>query len=104
MYTYQMILYAAMTHANEIKFAFQNKDFKNEQHKINYIMVVISNDMNRIKQKVLDYQREQDKAETYALNAQDLANSNLLHGGQRYVRKTENVIDERLEDLWTTKL
>lgn len=99
-YTYPMILYTAMTHANEINFAFQNKDFNDDKHKINYIMVVINNDINRVKQKVMDYERENVKADVYAEQAQQLADVNLLNGSERYVNKTEFINNERLNKLW----
>lgn len=101
LYTFPMILYTAMTHAKEIKFAFSNKDFQDDKHKINYIMVVINNDINRVKQKVLDYQREQEKASVYVEDAQKLADNKMLNGSQRYINKTENIDSERLEKLWT---
>ena len=102
MYTFKMILYAVMTHADEIKWAFSNKDFKNESHKINYLMVVIGNDMNNIKSKVLEHQRQQQIATQQMENAQVLADNNVLLGSNRYIRKTED-ISERLKDLWKTE-
>ena len=89
-----------MTHANEIKWAFSNKEFKNENHKINYLMVVIGNDMNDIKNRVLERQREQQVATQQIESAQILADNNILLGSNRYIRKTEEV-NERLKELWT---
>lgn len=99
-YTFKMILYAVMTHANEIKWAFSNKEFKNENHKINYLMVIIGNDMNDIKNRVLERQREQQVATQQIESAQILADNNILLGSNRYIRKTEEV-NERLKELWT---
>lgn len=102
-YTFEMIYYAAVKNANTIKYAFQNKDFKNQTHKVNYLMVVIANDVDNIKQKVIQYKREQSTIEEQIEQAQDLANHNLLYGSGRYIKKTQNIINERLDDLWQTQ-
>lgn len=99
-YTYKMILYSFMINKSKIDYAFSTKTFENERHKINYMMVIVSNSMNYIKAKVDSLQRENDKNKMSLDIAQYLNDNNVLLGSGRYVRKSEELNSKKVEELW----
>lgn len=99
-YTYKMILYSFMINKSKIEYAFNTKTFENEKHKINYMMVIVSNSMNDIKNKVLLNMKNQSYTVNDKQNAQMLADYNILHGSNKYVRKTKELNSDKVEELW----
>lgn len=99
-YTYEMIKYSFMLNSQKIKTILSTKEFVSEQHKINYIMVIVANSMNDIKKRVHDSEIGNLHKEKDAEQAEYLSKNNLLEGSQRYVRKTQEMNKERIEDLW----
>lgn len=99
-YTYKMILYSFMINKSKIEYAFSTKTFTDEKHKINYMMVIVSNSMNDIKNKVLLNEKAKQVSENDTTNAQYLAENNVLYGSDKYVRKTEELRSEKIEELW----
>ena len=83
-----MVLYSFMINKSKIEYAFSVKDFKDERHKINYMMVIVSNSMNDIKNKVVALQNLKEKNNDDINNAEYLNRNNVLHGSQKYVKKT----------------
>lgn len=45
-YKYDVILNTFLTNSDTIRWAFNNKSFKNEQNKINYMMVIVDSNIN----------------------------------------------------------
>lgn len=99
-YTYKMILYSFMINKNRIEYAFNTKTFKTEKHKINYMMVVVANSMNDIKKKVNLNKKIQEQKNQTLDDAQYLAENNLLHGRDNYVRKTIELRSDEIDKLW----
>lgn len=99
-YTYEMIKYSFMLNSQKIKYALAHKEFSNEQHKVNYIMVIVANSMNDIKKRVRDAEIGNLKKELDVERATYLSQNDLLNGSQRYVRKTKEMNTERTKDLW----
>lgn len=99
-YTPKMVLYSFMINKSKIEYAFSVKDFKDERHKINYMMVIVSNSMNDIKNKVVALQNLKEKNSDDINNAEYLNRNNVLHGSQKYVKKTVELDSEKVEDLW----
>ena len=100
-YTYKMILYSFMINKPKIEYAFSTKTFKNESHKINYMMVIVSNDMNSIKAQVESAQKHKDKLKNDITQAQYLSDNNVLKSEDRYVKKENSLLNsEVIKDLW----
>lgn len=99
-YTYEMIKYSFMLNSEKIKYALSHKEFANEQHKINYIMVIVANSMNDIQKRVRDAEISNLKKELDVEQANYLSQNDLLNGSQRYVKKTKELNEERIKDLW----
>lgn len=68
--------------------------FKNEQHKFNYIMVIIENNINDIVLRLNEAKRHKEKIRT--LDVKQIARKN----GAKYKRKTEEKKSDILDDLW----
>lgn len=71
----------------------RTKTFTSEEHKFNYIMVVMSNNINLVYNKVKKIKEEQMKIEQ--IKATDLPNYN-----NQYVKQETKSVDDKLENFW----
>ena len=76
-----------------LKYTKQNI-FKDEQHKFNYIMVIIENNINDIVLRLKNRVNQDHKIETF--NADQIKNENVAG----YTRKTKDTKSKLLDDLW----
>lgn len=93
-YTYKEILLTFKYYNAVIKPYLRSKQFKDEQHKFNYIMVIIESNINNIALK-LEYQQEQTKKiENIEVDYthDDNINSN-------YTPRSK-IKNDKLKDLW----
>lgn len=99
-YTYKMILYSFMINKKKIEYAFSTKVFTGEEHKINYMMIVVAKSMNDIKTKVLAYQKQEKIKEDNKNKSQYLQDNNVLNGSGNYVSKTADIVLKGDDDIW----
>lgn len=92
-YSYQIILFTFQICKPQIMAAISSKTFKNEQQKFNYICKIVENNINDV------YMRVQ-KAQKVEENIQSLDTDILSHNGGTYQKKTEEVKNKRLNELW----
>lgn len=93
-YSYNVILLTFKACKQDILKYTSQKIFKDEQHKFNYIMVIIENNINDIVLRLKNRQRQQENIAT--INTAILQRDNVA----TYQRKTEDVNNDRLKDLW----
>jgi hypothetical protein len=93
-YGYDVILLTFKACKQDIlKYTSQNV-FKNEQHKFNYIMVIIENNINDIVLRLKNSQKQKEKIraiDTDIIQRDDIA---------KYKKKTKEITNKRLNDLW----
>ena len=92
-YSYQIILYTFQICKPSIMNAISNKTFKSEQYKFNYICKIVENNINDV------YMRIQ-KAKKAEENIQSLDTNILSHNGGIYQKKTKELRNKRLNELW----
>lgn len=91
-YTFLEILYTFKANKIQILNSLKTKQFKDENHKINYIMVIIEKDINNIKTNMIRKQKQLEEARK--LNVDNQASSQA-----EYKRKSKDVTNERLKNL-----
>ena len=92
-YRYDIILTTFKLYKSQIKQCIGRKDFKNEIGKINYIFVVIQNNINDVYLRIQKANKAKEKTE----NVNTL---NIEHSGAEYKPKTKEVKNKRINDLW----
>lgn len=93
-YGYDVILMTFKACRQDIlKYTKQNI-FKDEQHKFNYIMVIIENNINDIFIRLKN--RENQSAKIEIFDAEHIKNNN----SAEYTRKTKDIKSKILDDLW----
>lgn len=92
-YSYKEAYYAAVYCKNKILTSFRTKQFEDETGKVRYACAIIRNNINTISQNL----KERDSAEKKVIS---MPMDNLEHDAAEYVRKSENVMDSKLEELW----
>lgn len=93
-YDYKTILYTFKACKLDIINGFKsnNTKFTNEQHRFNYCMIIIENNINDMVIRLQNAKKAKEKTETMEVD-------NLYHEGAEYKSKikTENI---NLKDLW----
>lgn len=92
-YDCKTILYTFKSCKLEISRGIKGKDFKNEQHRFNYIMVIIESNINDMVNRLNNVQKSKEKTESIAL---DHVESN----SAEYKPKSKNVNIKELDTLW----
>lgn len=62
-YPYKVILNTLKYSKRNIDYAVKHKDFKNDKHKIDYIMVIVQNNINFIQKRMDSLEHQREKAE-----------------------------------------
>lgn len=92
-YPYKTILYTFQICKPQIDYALNNVDFKDENHKFNYIVKIVESNIN-------DMYIRLKKAEEQKIRTKELDTENLLsNNGCAYTKKTKNT-RKNLNDLW----
>ena len=73
-YSYRAIYETILRNKNKLDYAFENKEFKNIEHKLNYIMVVIRNNIEEVQKEIeekekLTISKEKELLETRILES-----------------------------------
>lgn len=93
-YDYQTILYTFKSCKLDILNGFKsnNTKFQNEQHKFNYALVIIENNINDMVIRLQNAKKAKEKAETIEVD-------NIYHEGAEYINRTREQ-NNNLKDLW----
>ena len=92
-YSYQTILNTFKFCSPEIHKALKTKSWTSEQHKFNYILKIVENNINNVYLRMLNIEKAKEKAKNATV---DTAN----HTGAEYQKKTKEVTNKLLNDLW----
>lgn len=92
-YSYEIILYTFQICKPSIMSALANKTFDNESYKFNYICKIVENNINDV------YSRVQ-KAKKTEESIKSMDTSVISHNGGTYQKKTEELKNKRLNELW----
>ena len=92
-YSYETILNTFKYSALDIQKALRNNNFKDESHKFNYILKIVEKNINTVYMKMKNVDKAKEEAKNTTI---DTAN----HVGADYQRKTKEVNNKLLNDLW----
>lgn len=92
-YSYEIILYTFQICKPSIMNTLSNKTFENESYKFNYICKIVENNINDVYLRV-------KKAKKTEENIQNMDTKILSHKGGKYQKKTKEIKNKRLKDLW----
>ena len=92
-YSYQTILNTFKFCSPEIYKALRTKSWTSEQHKFNYILKIVEGNINNVYLRMKNVEKAKEEAESMVL---DTAN----HTGAEYQRKTKEVTNKLLDELW----
>lgn len=93
-YSYNVILLTFKAYKHDIlKYTSQNI-FKDEQHKFNYIMVIIENNINDIVLRLNNSQKHKESMQSF--DTDTIQRENIAE----YKKKTKKTDNNRLKDLW----
>jgi hypothetical protein len=92
-YSYEVILNTFKFCSPTINKALKTNSWANEMHRFNYILKVVEGNINNVYLRMKNVQRTKEEAENTTI---DTAN----HIGADYQRKTKEVNNKLLNDLW----
>lgn len=92
-YSYEIILYTFQICKPAIMSAIANKTFETEENKFNYICKIVENNINDVYLRV-------KKAKKSEENIEKLDTNILSHNGGEYQKKTEELKNKILNELW----
>jgi len=92
-YSYEIVLYTFQICRPSIMSALSNKVFESESNKFNYICKIVENNINDVYLRVQKIQKSDE-------NIENLDMSILSHNGGKYQKKTEELKNKRLNELW----
>lgn len=95
-YDFKTILYTFKAYRHQIQrecFTGNQSKWKNEQHKWNYVMKIIENNINDIVLRLKNAKKAKEKTENLELK-------NQTHEGAEYKRKSKDIKDDTLNELW----
>lgn len=92
-YSYKTILYTFQICKPQIDYALNNIDFKDENHKVNYIIKIVESNVNDVYIRLK--KAEEQKTKIKELDTQFLSSNN----GHSYTKKTKDT-RKNLDDLW----
>lgn len=92
-YSYEIVLYTFQICKPTIMKALTTKTFENESYKFNYICKIVENSINDVYLRV-------NKTKKTEENIQSLDTNALSHNGGVYQKKTEEIKNKRLNELW----
>lgn len=92
-YSFKEILLTFKLCKAQISSAMMGNKFENEQHKINYIMIIVENNINDTVFKLKKAKTQSEKADTLVLEHQ-------ISESAGYTSKGNKKINDKLKDLW----
>lgn len=92
-YEFEDILLTFKMYKLDILIAIRDKSkFKDENHRINYVMVIIENKLNEVVIKRKKIEKEKSRAESVEIQNNDVK--------ANYIRKTKSKKNDKFKDLW----
>ena len=92
-YSYEVILNTFKFCSPTINKALKTNSWSNEVHRFNYILKIVESNINNVYLRMKNVQKTKEEAENTTI---DTAN----HVGADYQRKTKEVNNKLLNDLW----
>lgn len=92
-YSYETVLNTFKFCSPNIQKILKSNCFNGEQHIINYVSKIIENNINDVNTRMKNIKKSKEQVDNLIIN---VANDN----GVKYQRKTEEMTNELLEDLW----
>lgn len=92
-YSYEVILNTFKFCSPTINKALKTNSWSNEMHRFNYILKIVESNINNVYLRMKNVQKTKEEAENTTI---DTAN----HIGADYQRKTKEVNNKLLDDLW----
>lgn len=92
-YPIKSVLIAFQINKNKILNSIQGKNFTNEISQMRYICKIIENDIPNIYMRLKNAEKAQE-------SIQNIDTDILSHNGGTYQKKTEDLKNERLNELW----
>lgn len=92
-YSYETILNTFKFCSPTINKALKTNSWSNEMHRFNYILKIVENNINNVYLRMKNVQKTKEEAKNTTI---DTAN----HIGAEYQRKTKEVNNELLNELW----
>ena len=92
-YSYKTILTTFKYCYSDIQKVLRTNNFKDEMHRFNYILKIVEKNINTVYMKMKNIQKTKEEAKNTTI---DTAN----HIGAEYQRKTKEVNNKLLNDLW----
>lgn len=92
-YSYEIILYTFQICKPSIMNAIATKTFKDESNKFNYICKIVENNINDVYMRFENAKKTQTKTEQTNVDV-------LSHDTGKYHRKTSDLKNNKLEELW----
>ena len=92
-YSYEVILNTFKFCSQDIQRALRTNSWTNEMHKFNYILKVVEGNINNVYMRMKNVEKAKEEAKNTIINTTN-------HTGAEYQRKTKEVNNELLNDLW----
>ena len=92
-YSYKTVLNTFKFCSPDIHKALRTGGFKDEQHKVNYILKIVENNLNNVYMREKNAEKAKEKVETMTLDT-------VTHAGAEYQKKTESKTNKLFDDLW----
>ena len=92
-YSYETILTTFKFCSSDIQKALRTNRFADEQHKFNYILKIVEKSINTVYMKMKNVEKAKEEARNTTVEMP-------THIGAEYQRKTKEVNNKLLNDLW----
>ena len=92
-YSYETILNTFKFCSPDIYKALRSNSFKDEMHRFNYILKIVEKNINTVYMKMKNVQKTKEEAKNTTIDT-------VNHTGAEYQRKTKEVSNKLLNNLW----
>lgn len=92
-YSYEVILNTFKFCSPDIYKALRTNNFKDEMHRFNYILKIVEKNINTVYLRMKNIEKTKEEAKNTTIDT-------VNHTGAEYQRKTKEVNNKLLNDLW----
>lgn len=92
-YSYETILNTFKFCSTDIQKALRTNNFKDEMHRFNYVLKIVERNINTVYLRIKNLEKTKEEAENTTIDT-------VNHNGAEYQRKTKEVNNKLLNDLW----
>lgn len=92
-YSYETILNTFKFCSPDIYRALRTNNFKDEMHRFNYVLKIVEKNINDVYLRMRSVEKSKEEATNISVDA-------VKHTGAEYQRKTKEVNNKLLNDLW----